>query len=133
MSFASILVVDDNATNLKLMKFMLTARGHDVRTAENAEQAREVLQGELPDVVLMDLQLPGLDGLTLTRELRELPRTKDLVIVAVTAYAMKGDEERGYLAGLDGYITKPISKEPFLAAIREYVELAAERNRVKGF
>jgi CheY-like chemotaxis protein len=132
MSFASILVVDDNATNLKLMKFMLTARGHDVRTAENAEQAREVLQGQLPDVVLMDLQLPGLDGLTLTRELRELPRTKDLVIVAVTAYAMKGDEERGYLAGLDGYITKPISKEPFLAAIREYVELAAERNGVKG-
>jgi CheY-like chemotaxis protein len=127
MQPASILVVDDNAMNLKLMRFLLVSRGYEVRTAEDAEQARTELEGALPDVVLMDIQLPGTDGLTLTRQLRQDPRTQRLVIVAVTAYAMKGDEERAMLAGVDGYITKPLSKEPFLLTVSKYVALAKTR------
>jgi CheY-like chemotaxis protein len=127
MSNASVLVVDDNLMNLKLMKFLLGSRGYDVRGAEDAVQARAQLEEALPDLVLMDIQLPGVDGLTLVRELRQSPRTQHLVIVAVTAYAMKGDEERAFQAGVDGYITKPISKEPFLAAVSQHVALAKTR------
>jgi two-component system cell cycle response regulator len=129
MPEASILVVDDNPANLKLMRFLLTSRGFDVRTAEDAVQTRAVLEETLPDLVLMDIQLPGVDGLTLTRELRQAARTKDLVVVAVTAYAMKGDEERAREAGVDGYITKPISKEPFLHAVNEYLAVARSRTQ----
>lgn len=127
MSAAAILVVDDNPSNLKLMKFLLTSRGFDVRTAEDADQARLELDRSLPDLVLMDLQLPGTDGLTLTRELRQSPSTRHLVIVAVTAYAMKGDEERALQAGVDGYLTKPIRKEPFLVSIGQYLAIAQIR------
>lgn len=123
----SILVVDDNPANLKLMKFLLTSRGYDVRCAEDADQARTELDRALPALVLMDIQLPGIDGLTLTRELRQAPRTRDLIIVAVTAYAMKGDLQRAMLAGVDGYITKPIRKESFLAAVAEHLAIAKER------
>lgn len=123
----SILVVDDNPANLKLMRFLLTSRGYDVRTAEDAQQARAELAHALPDLVLMDIQLPGVDGLTLTRELRQSPRTRHLVIVAVTAYAMKGDEERAIQAGVDGYITKPISKEPFLQVVSQHLATARAR------
>jgi two-component system cell cycle response regulator len=121
------LVVDDNPANLKLMRFLLASRGYEVHTAEDATQARAELDRTLPDLVLMDLQLPGVDGLTLTRELRQSPRTQRLVIVAVTAYAMKGDEERAMQAGLDGYITKPISKEPFLLAVNQHLATAKSR------
>jgi CheY-like chemotaxis protein len=124
---SSILVVDDNPANLKLMRFLLASRGYEVRTAEDAEQARAELERALPDLVLMDIQLPGVDGLTLTRELRQSPRTRGLVIVAVTAYAMKGDEERARHAGVDGYLTKPISKEPFLLAVSQYLATARQR------
>lgn len=127
MAEASVLVVDDNPANLKLMRFLLVKRGYEVRCAEDAEQARRQLDESLPDVVLMDVQLPGMDGLTLTKLLREEPRTRHLVIVAVTAYAMKGDEERGREAGVDGYLTKPINKESFLAAMARYSELARQR------
>jgi CheY-like chemotaxis protein len=128
MPGASILVVDDNVINLKLMRFLLVSRGYEVRTAEDAEQARAELDRALPDLVLMDIQLPGTDGLTLTRELRSVPRTQRLVIVAVTAYAMKGDEERATQAGVDGYITKPLSKDPFLLTVSKYVALAKTRS-----
>lgn len=127
MTSASILVVDDNPANLKLVKFLLSSRGYDVRTAEDADQARTELDRGLPNLVLMDVQLPGMDGLMLTRELRQSPRTRQLVILAFTAYAMKGDQERALLAGVDGYITKPISKEPFLAAITQHLALAKSR------
>lgn len=127
MSSASILVVDDNPANLKLMKFLLTLRGYEVRTAEDAEQAKTELELALPDLVLMDVQLPGVDGLTLTRELRQSPRTQRLVIVAVTAYAMMGDLQRAMLAGVDGYITKPIRKEPFLEVVSQHLVLAKSR------
>lgn len=123
----SILVVDDNPANLKLMRFLLASRGYQVQTAEDAAQARAELERALPDLVLMDIQLPGVDGLTFTRELRQSPRTQHLMIVAVTAYAMRGDEERARHAGVDGYITKPISKEPFLQAVSRYLATAQSR------
>lgn len=103
-----ILVVDDNVTNLKLIEYLLKAKGYDVSTAIDAESALEAVRNKRPSLVLMDLQLPGMDGLELTRRLKSDPSTRDIVIVAVTAYAMKGDEQRALDAGCDGYVAKPI-------------------------
>jgi CheY-like chemotaxis protein len=103
-----ILVVDDNVTNLKLIEYLLKAKGYDVLTAVDAETALEAVRTKQPSLVLMDLQLPGMDGLELTRRLKSDPSTREIVIVAVTAYAMKGDEQRALDAGCDGYIAKPI-------------------------
>ena len=87
---------------------LLLGEGYDVRTAGDAEEALAVLATFRPRLILMDLQLPGMDGLELTRRLKADPATRDIVIVALTAYAMKGDEERARAAGCDGYVTKPI-------------------------
>lgn len=105
---APILVVDDNASNRELVTWLLRARGHDVRGAADGPEMYAVLAGFRPRLVLMDVQLPGTDGLELTRRLKADPATRDLVIVAVTAYAMKGDEERILAAGCDAYVSKPI-------------------------
>ena len=108
MSGESVLVVDDNPTNLKLVAYVLTSRGFDVRTAIDAETAIAAIAARPPRLILMDLQLPGIDGLELTRRLKADPATRAIVILAVTAYAMKGDEERARAAGCDGYVAKPI-------------------------
>src|SRR5712692_2261398 len=108
MSSHSILIVDDNQMNLKLVRVVLQNEGYDVRTAADAEEALAVLQGWRPHLILMDMQLPGMDGLELTRQLKRDPATSDIVIVAITAYAMKGDEQKAVYAGCDGYVTKPI-------------------------
>src|SRR5215212_3841320 len=106
-----ILVVDDNAANLKLSRVLLTHAGYDVRTAEDAERAIELLALFTPRLILMDIQLPGMDGLELTRRLRADARTSRILIIAVTAYAMKGDRERALAAGCDDYVAKPIDTE----------------------
>jgi CheY-like chemotaxis protein len=103
-----ILIVDDNATNTKLLAFILSARGYDVRTAASADEALTTIAARKPRLILMDIQLPGMDGLTLTKQLKADPATRDISIIAATAYAMKGDEERARAAGCDGYVTKPI-------------------------
>jgi len=103
-----ILVVDDNETNARLVSYLLTARGFEIRTAANAAEAVAAIEDFHPRLILMDLQLPGVDGLSLTRQLRAAPATRDIAIVALTAYAMKGDDEKARAAGCDGYITKPI-------------------------
>jgi CheY-like chemotaxis protein len=108
MSGERILIVDDNATNLKLVAYLMKANGYDVATALDAESALDSLQVNRPDVILMDIQLPGIDGLELTRRLKADPGTRDIVIIAVTAYAMKGDQDKAFAAGCDEYITKPI-------------------------
>jgi two-component system cell cycle response regulator DivK len=108
MSAEPILIVDDNLVNLKVARVLLTSVGYAVRTAVDAEQARTELATFHPRVILMDLQLPGMDGLTLTRQLKADPATADIVIIAMTAYAMKGDGEKARLAGCDDYVTKPI-------------------------
>jgi len=103
-----ILVVDDNPANLKLARLLLQGEGYDARTAADAEDALRLMETIEPRLILMDLQLPGMDGLELTRRLKGDLRTRDIVILALTAYAMKGDEERALLAGCDGYVAKPI-------------------------
>lgn len=103
-----ILIVDDNATNLKLVRYLLLRCGYQVRTAADADEAMAAIVVRPPRMILMDLQLPGIDGLELTRRLKRDPATSGIVILAVTAFAMKGDEERALAAGCDGYISKPI-------------------------
>jgi len=105
---ARILVVDDNHTNLKLVSELLAYEGHEIISATDAEEAQLVLSTVLPDLILMDIALPGMDGLTLTRHLKADSRTRHIRIVALTAFAMKGDEQKALDAGCDGYITKPI-------------------------
>jgi CheY-like chemotaxis protein len=106
-----ILVVDDNPQNLKLIRVLLTGEGYAVRTAADAEEALRLLEGYAPRLILMDLQLPGMDGLELTRRLKADPRRRGVLVVALTAYAMKGDEEKARAAGCEGYVTKPIDTE----------------------
>lgn len=103
-----ILAVDDHPVNLKLIRVLLAGAGYEVRTADHAEAAQEVVADFAPHLILMDLQLPGMDGFELTRRLKADPQTRAIVIVAMTAYAMKGDEERARIAGCDGYLSKPL-------------------------
>ena len=103
-----ILVVDDNPTNLKLVAYLMTANGYDVATAADAEAAISSIREQMPRLIMMDIQLPGIDGLELTRRLKSDPKTHGIVIVAVTAYAMKGDHDKAIAAGCDDYVTKPI-------------------------
>jgi CheY-like chemotaxis protein len=103
-----ILIVDDNATNLKLVAYLMKAHGYDVDSALDAEGALEAIGRRRPEVILMDIQLPGIDGLELTRRLKADPSTRDIIIIAVTAYAMKGDQDKALAVGCDDYITKPI-------------------------
>lgn len=108
MSGESILIVDDNATNLKLARVLLRSDGYDVRIASDAEGALAILEDYRPDLILMDIQLPGMDGLELTRRLKADPATRGIPILALTACAMKGDQERMLAAGCDGYVAKPL-------------------------
>src|SRR5580658_2141874 len=108
VSGETILIVDDNAANLKLARVLLHGEGYEVRTAADAEEALRLLPTFRPRLILMDIQLPGMDGLELTRRLKGDAATNDIVILALTAYAMKGDEEKARAAGCDGYVVKPI-------------------------
>jgi two-component system cell cycle response regulator DivK len=121
MSGETILVVDDHPANLKLVRVLLRAKGYEVRTATDAEDARLALQAARPRVILMDLQLPGMDGLELTRRLKADPATRDIVIIALTAYAMKGDEQKARAAGCDGYVTKPIDVDTLPGVIAAFL------------
>jgi CheY-like chemotaxis protein len=108
MAGEPILIVDDNPQNLKLARILLLSEGYQVRAAIDAEDALTILGGFTPRLILMDLQLPGMDGLELTRQLKADPARRDILVLALTAYAMKGDEERALAAGCDGYMSKPI-------------------------
>lgn len=121
MAAEPILIVDDNPVNLKLVRVLLAGEGYDVRTAADAEEALEVLKEFKPRLILMDIQLPGMDGLTLTRKLKADPATRDAVVVGLTAYAMKGDAERVLAAGCNGYVSKPIDTRTFAAEIATYL------------
>ena len=121
MSAQVVLVVDDNPTNLKLIAYLLQAKGYEVRTAADAESALEVIEETRPQLILMDLQLPGMDGLELTRHLKRSPDTRDIVIIAVTAYAMRGDEQRARAAGCDDYMAKPIDTRALPGVIARHL------------
>lgn len=105
---ARILIVDDNPVNLRLAAEVLELGGYAVAKAIDAEQAQEMLRGQPPDLILMDIALPGMDGLALTRKLKADERLKHIPVVALTAFAMKGDEQKALAAGCEGYVTKPI-------------------------
>ncbi len=117
MSKRSVLVVDDNPVNLKLLRFLLVSHGYEVTLAEDAKSAQAALQQCPPDLILMDIQLPDVDGLTLTKTLKSDPGMRHIPILAVTAYAMKGDDVRAHEAGVDGYLTKPIDKQKLLSLV----------------
>jgi CheY-like chemotaxis protein len=121
----SILVVDDNEMNLKLLRWLLEKSGYQVHTACDAQTARASVRALHPRLVLMDIQLPDVDGLQLTREFKADPELRDIPVVAVTSYAMKGDKQKTLDAGCDGYITKPIDTRQFPLEIEEYLRRAA--------
>jgi CheY-like chemotaxis protein len=108
MSNAHILVVEDSPSGLKLVSHLLECYGYEISEAMDAEQALEAIRQKTPDLILMDIGLPGIDGLALTRRLKADDATKHIRIIALTASAMKGDERRALDAGCDGYISKPI-------------------------
>ena len=113
-----ILIVDDHATNIELTRFVLEADGLLVDAVSNARLALQQISLARPDLVLMDIQMPGIDGLDLTRRLKADPATQGIVVVAFTAYAMKGDEARLRSAGCDGYLAKPINVALFADQVR---------------
>jgi CheY-like chemotaxis protein len=121
MSAAKILVVEDNPMNMELAVDLLKLRGHEVLSATTGQEALKIAERESLDLILMDVQLPGMDGLAVTRKLKENPETSHIPVVALTAHAMKGDEERMLSHGCAGYIAKPIDTRKFPKAVEEFI------------
>jgi two-component system, cell cycle response regulator DivK len=116
---AKVLVVEDNPTNMKLAAFLLKSVGHTVLSATDAEAGLALARDERPELILMDIQLPGMDGLQATVLLKGDPATRGTPVIALTALAMKGDEARIRTAGCDGYIAKPMRYGDFLKTVAE--------------
>jgi CheY-like chemotaxis protein len=119
---ATILVVDDNPINLKLVSDLLAFEGYRVLKAEDGEQAAARVEVEPPDLILLDVDLPGIDGLTLTKRLKSDVRTGYIIIVALTAFAMKADRQRAMAAGCDAYVTKPIDTRGLPGQVAELLQ-----------
>ena len=117
----TILIVEDNPANQLLVSAVLEREGYRLELAGSAVEARQVLARGLPDLILMDIQLPGMDGLTFTRELKADPASSSVPVVALTALAMSGDRERALAAGCTGYISKPINTRTFADEVRGYL------------
>ena len=134
MDTSTILVVEDNALNLKLVRSLLTLGGYQVLEAEDAEKGIQMASLHQPDLILMDIQLPGIDGLEATRIIKGNPETRKIPVVALTSYAMPGDEQ-GKEAGCSGYITKPINTRTFMESVRGYLNHtpSPEDRPEKGF
>lgn len=124
-----VLLIEDNPTNRKLIGDVLRRAGHDVREAFSADEGIPVAVALHPDLIVMDIQLPGTDGLTATRLLRADHATRDIPILAVTAHAMRGDEKRILAAGCDGYVAKPIAYKLLLAEVNRLLGQAKEGKR----
>ena len=117
-----ILVVEDNEKNMKLFRDVLQASGYETLEATTGEEAVELARAEQPSLVLMDVQLPGIDGLEALAQLRSDPRTASIPVLALTAQAMQGDRERFLDAGFDGYLSKPVNVVELVNAVREGCE-----------
>jgi CheY-like chemotaxis protein len=115
-----VLVVEDNAVNMELVRDVLHAKGYRTLEASSGEEALELAAEQTPDLILLDVQLPGIDGVTTLARLRELPATAETTAVALTAQAMEGDRESFIAAGFDGYISKPIDVPEFISAVQGY-------------
>jgi two-component system cell cycle response regulator DivK len=118
---ARVLVVEDNVTNMALVLFLLQSAGHTVLSATDAEAGLTLARAEQPQLILMDMQLPGMDGLQATALLKRDEATRAIPVIALTALAMKGDEDRIRAAGCDGYIGKPLAYRDFLATIAAHL------------
>ena len=122
-----ILVIEDNEQNLYLMRFILEKNGYQVVTARDGQAGIEAACRERPDLILLDIQLPVMDGYEVARRLKERPESKDIPIVAVTSFAMAGDREKTLAAGCQSYIEKPINPDTFMSEIEEYLSAEAEQ------
>ena len=116
-----ILVVEDQEDNRQILRDLLTNAGYEMLVAEDGVQALEQAEKHRPDLILMDIQLPVLDGYEATRRLKANPELKAIPIIVITSYALSGDEEKARAAGCDAYVAKPYSPRALLAKIREYV------------
>ncbi len=121
MASARILVVEDNMMNMELVVDLLKLCGHHVLSARTGQEALEITEREPLDLILMDVQLPGMDGLAVTEQLKKNPKTKGIPVVALTAHAMRGDEQRILQHGCAGYISKPIDTREFPKAIEKFL------------
>jgi len=122
MSGKNVMVVEDNEKNRKLMRVVLKAKGYNVIEATTGEEALSLLKGNIPDIILMDIQLPGIDGLTLVKQIKADVLTKDIPVIAVTAYAMKGDEQKILETGCNAYVSKPINTQELPLIIEKYIK-----------
>ncbi len=120
---ATVLVVDDNPLNLELVNDVLEAAGYTVRQARTAEAALKDVHAHPPDLILLDIGLPGMDGHAAVRALKADPATRDIVTVALTAFAMAGDETRARESGFDGYVTKPIQTRTLATTVARFLEM----------
>jgi two-component system, cell cycle response regulator DivK len=118
-----ILVVEDQEDNRQILRDLLGNTGYDMIEADNGEEALKIAATERPDLILMDIQLPVLDGYEATRRIKANPELAAIPIIAITSYALSGDEEKARAAGCDDYVTKPYSPRKLLAKIREYLPL----------
>lgn len=125
MNATTILVVEDNDMNMELAEYLLEEGGFAILKASSGEDALALTQHTLPDLILMDLHLPGLDGISVVRRMKSEERTRSIPILALTAHAMRGDRERFLEAGCDGYISKPIDVKTFVTAIRSHLRSPA--------
>src|SRR5207244_9563013 len=128
MAGECILIVDDNPLNSELMSETLEFAGYQARSAADAEEALAILKTHRPGLIVMDIQLPGMDGLELTRLIKANPETRHITVVAVTSYAMKGDEAKALASGCDGYISKPIDTRAFPDQIGKYFRKRRDRD-----
>lgn len=115
---ARILVVEDTPSNVQLARLVLEQAGHEVLLASDAPSGLELARGAHPDLILMDVQLPGMDGMSATRQLKQDPQTHDIPVLALTAFAMKGDAEKIRAAGCDAYLAKPFNFKELLEMIQ---------------
>ena len=125
---ARVLLVEDNPANLALMQYLLQAAGYSTLTATDGRQGIAVAQHESPDVILMDLQMPILNGYDAARQVKEIPALRGVPIIAVTAYAMVGDRDKILARGFDGYIAKPITPERFVSEVETFIASALKVN-----
>ena len=116
-----ILVVEDQEDNRRIVRDLLTKAGYEMIEAVNGEEGVAMAQTERPDLILMDIQLPGVDGYEATRRIKADPALRQIPIIAVTSYALSGDDAKAQEAGCDAYVTKPFSPRVLLAKVREYV------------
>ncbi|MBF0451236.1 MAG: response regulator [Candidatus Magnetomorum sp.] len=122
MDIKTILIIEDNKLNLKLIRTILLISNFKVLEAENAEEAFQILEEHRPDIILMDIQLPGMDGLTATRRIKASEAYNDIPVIALTAKAMEGDEQKAIAAGCDGYIIKPINTRGFISTLNDCIQ-----------